>query len=72
MPRVARGELVGAIAMTEPGTGSDVQRVRTHAKKDGDHYVIDGSETFISNGFLADVVLMVVKSAPSQGAKGCP
>lgn len=70
LPRMARGELVGAIAMTEPGTGSDLQGVRTHAKKDGDHYVINGSKTFISNGFLAGVVLVVVKTDTSQGAKG--
>lgn len=68
--RMARGELVGAIAMTEPGTGSDLQGVRTHAKKDGDHYVINGSKTFISNGFLAGLVLVVVKTDTTQGAKG--
>lgn len=70
LPRMARGELVGAIAMTEPGAGSDLQNVRTHAKKDGDHYVINGSKTFISNGLLAGVVLVVVKTDTSQGAKG--
>lgn len=70
LPRMARGELVGAIAMTEPGTGSDLQGIRTHARKDGDHYVINGSKTFISNGFLAGVVLVVVKTDPSQGARG--
>ena len=70
LPRMARGELVGAIAMTEPGTGSDLQNIRTHAKKDGDHYVINGSKTFISNGFLAGVVLVCVKTDTSQGAKG--
>lgn len=70
LPRMARGELIGAIAMTEPGTGSDLQGVRTHAKKDGDHYVINGSKTFISNGYLAGVVLVVVKTDTSQGAKG--
>ena len=48
---MARGELVGAIAMTEPGTGSDLQGVRTRAIRDGDDYVIDGSKTFITNGF---------------------
>lgn len=70
LPRMARGEMVGAIAMTEPGTGSDLQGIRTHAKKDGDHYVINGSKTFISNGFLAGVVLLVVKTDTSLGAKG--
>lgn len=70
LPRMARGELVGAIAMTEPGAGSDLQGVRTQARKDGDHYVINGSKTFISNGLLAGVVLVVVKTDIRQGAKG--
>ncbi len=70
LPRLARGELVGAIAMTEPGAGSDLQGVRTRAVKDGDGYVINGSKTFITNGFLAGVVLVVVKTDPTQGAKG--
>lgn len=70
LPRMARGELVGAIAMTEPGTGSDLQGVLTHARKNGEDYVINGSKTFISNGFLAGVVLVVVKTDTSQGAKG--
>ena len=70
LPRMARGELVGAIAMTEPGAGSDLQGVRTRAdRRDGD-YVINGSKTFITNGFLAGVVLVVVKTDPTQGAKG--
>ncbi|MFC4260836.1 acyl-CoA dehydrogenase family protein [Marinobacter lacisalsi] len=70
LPRMASGELVGAIAMTEPGAGSDLQGVRTHARKDGDEYVINGSKTFITNGYLAGLVLVVVKTDPSQGAKG--
>jgi len=70
LPRMARGEIVGAIAMTEPGAGSDLQGVRTRADKQGDHYVINGSKTFITNGFLAGVVLVVCKTDPSQGAKG--
>ncbi|WP_213957711.1 acyl-CoA dehydrogenase family protein [Variovorax sp. dw_954] len=70
LPRMARGELVGAIAMTEPGAGSDLQGVRTRAERDGDDYVINGSKTFITNGFLAGVVLVVVKTDPKQGAKG--
>lgn len=70
LPRLARGELVGAIAMTEPGAGSDLQGVRTRAVKDGQGYVINGSKTFITNGFLAGVVLVVVKTDPTQGAKG--
>jgi acyl-CoA dehydrogenase len=70
LPRMATGELVGAIAMTEPGTGSDLQGIRTRAERSGDGYVIKGSKTFISNGFLAGVVLVVAKTDPSQGAKG--
>ncbi|MEJ8851820.1 acyl-CoA dehydrogenase family protein [Variovorax rhizosphaerae] len=70
LPRMARGELVGAIAMTEPGAGSDLQGVRTRAERDGDDYVINGSKTFITNGFLAGVVLVVAKTDPKQGAKG--
>lgn len=70
LPRMARGELVGAIAMTEPGAGSDLQGIRTRAEKQGDGYVINGAKTFISNGFLAGVVLVVVKTDPTQRAKG--
>jgi acyl-CoA dehydrogenase len=70
LPRMARGELVGAIAMTEPGAGSDLQGIRTRAEKHGDGYVINGAKTFISNGFLAGVVLVVVKTDPAQRAKG--
>lgn len=70
LPRMARGEIVGAIAMTEPGTGSDLQGIRTRAQRVGDHYVLNGSKTFISNGFLAGVVLVVCKTDPGQGASG--
>jgi acyl-CoA dehydrogenase len=70
LPRMARGELVGAIAMTEPGAGSDLQSVRTRAVRDGNDYVIDGSKTFITNGLLAGIVLVVAKTDPSQGARG--
>jgi acyl-CoA dehydrogenase len=70
LPRLASGELVGAIAMTEPGAGSDLQGVRTRAEKRGDYYVLNGSKTFISNGFLAGLVLVVAKTDPTQGAKG--
>jgi acyl-CoA dehydrogenase len=70
LPRLARGELVGALAMTEPGAGSDVQAVRTRAQRDGDHYVINGAKTFITNGFLAGLVLVVCKTDPTQGARG--
>lgn len=70
LPRLASGELVGAIAMTEPGAGSDLQGIRTHAKRQGDHYLLNGSKTFISNGFLAGLVLVVAKTDPAAGAKG--
>ncbi|MEP7295557.1 MAG: acyl-CoA dehydrogenase family protein [Burkholderiales bacterium] len=74
LPRMASGELVGAIAMTEPGAGSDLQGVRTRADKrsdaGGDHYLINGSKTFITNGFLAGLVLVVCKTDTSQGARG--
>jgi acyl-CoA dehydrogenase len=70
LPRMARGELVGAIAMTEPGAGSDLQGVRTKAVKDGDDYVINGSKIFITNGYLAEIMIVVAKTDPSQGAKG--
>jgi acyl-CoA dehydrogenase len=70
LPRMARGELVGAIAMTEPGAGSDLQGVRARAARDGDDYVIDGSKTFITNGLLAGIVLVVAKTDSNQGARG--
>jgi len=70
LPKMASGEMVCAIAMTEPGTGSDLQNVKTTAKKDGDHYVINGAKTFISNGQLADLVILVTKTDTTQGAKG--
>ncbi|AOK30997.1 acyl-CoA dehydrogenase family protein [Burkholderia singularis] len=70
LPRMASGELVGAIAMTEPGAGSDLQAVRTRAERCGDVYVINGSKTFITNGLLAGVVLVVAKTDPAQAARG--
>ncbi|MBL8533955.1 MAG: acyl-CoA dehydrogenase family protein [Betaproteobacteria bacterium] len=70
LPLLARGEMVGAIAMTEPGAGSDLQGIRTRARRSGDEYVINGSKTFITNGYLAGVILLVVKTDPEQGAKG--
>jgi acyl-CoA dehydrogenase len=70
LPRLCSGELVGAIAMTEPGGGSDLQAIRTRAVPDGDDYVVTGSKTFITNGFLAGLVLLAVKTDPAQGASG--
>ena len=70
LPKLISGQAVGAIAMTEPGAGSDLQGIRTSAKKDGDDFVINGSKTFISNGQHADVVIVVTKTDPAAGAKG--
>jgi acyl-CoA dehydrogenase len=70
LPRLATGELVGAIAMTEPGTGSDLQGVRASARKSGNGYVLNGSKTFITNGQHANLVIVVAKTDPKQGAKG--
>jgi len=70
LPKMVSGEAVGAIAMTEPGAGSDLQGVRTTARRDGDHYVINGSKTYITNGQNADIILTVCKTDPSAGAKG--
>ncbi len=70
LPKMARGEMVGAIAMSEPGAGSDLKSVKTRAVREGGHYVINGSKTFISNGLLADLICVVVKTDPDKGAKG--
>jgi alkylation response protein AidB-like acyl-CoA dehydrogenase len=70
LPKLATGELVGAVAMTEPGTGSDLQSVKTKAIKDGEHYVVDGSKTFITNGYHANLVITVVKTDPENAAAG--
>ncbi len=70
LPKLASGEMIGAIAMTEPGAGSDLQSVRTSAKKDGNHYVISGQKTYITNGILADLVIVVCKTDLAAGAKG--
>ena len=71
LPPMARGELVAAIAMTEPGAGSDLQGIKTTARREGDHYVIDGSKTFITNGWHAGLVCLAVKTDPkAPGPKG--
>jgi alkylation response protein AidB-like acyl-CoA dehydrogenase len=70
LPPMISGELVTAIAMTEPGAGSDLQGVRTTARRDGDDYVINGAKTFITNGQTADLVIVVAKTDPDRGAKG--
>jgi alkylation response protein AidB-like acyl-CoA dehydrogenase len=69
-PRLASGDLIAAIAMTEPGAGSDLQGIRTTAVDKGDHYVLNGSKTFISNGILADLVVVVARTDPEAGHKG--
>lgn len=70
LPKMASGETVGAIAMTEPNTGSDLQNVRTTAIRDGDDYLINGSKTYITNGQHAGLVVVVAKTDPSEGARG--
>lgn len=71
LPRMARGELVGAIAITEPGAGSDMQGIQTTARRDGDHYVIKGSKAFVTNGWHASVICVAVKTDPkAAGVKG--
>jgi acyl-CoA dehydrogenase len=70
LPRMASGELVTAIAMTEPGAGSDLQGIKTTARMVGNEYVINGSKTFITNGQTANLIIVVAKTDPSQGARG--
>lgn len=70
LPKMARGEMVAAIAMSEPGAGSDLKSIKCRAVRDGDHYVINGSKTFITNGYHADLILVVTKTDPEKGAKG--
>lgn len=70
LPAMASGEMIGAIAMTEPAAGSDLQGIKTTATLKGDHYVLNGSKTFITNGFHADLVIVVAKTNPAAGAKG--
>jgi acyl-CoA dehydrogenase len=70
LPKMASGEMVAAIAMSEPGAGSDLKSIKARALRDGDHYVLNGSKTFITNGFLADLILVVCKTDPDKGAKG--
>ncbi len=70
LPQLASGAMVGAIAMSEPAAGSDLQGVRTRAEKDGSGYVINGSKIFISNGYLADLIVVVARTDASAGARG--
>ncbi|MFI1971194.1 acyl-CoA dehydrogenase [Streptomyces cinnamoneus] len=70
LPGFCTGETITAIAMTEPGAGSDLQGIRTTAEDRGDHWLLNGSKTFISNGILADLVIVVAKTTPEGGARG--
>jgi alkylation response protein AidB-like acyl-CoA dehydrogenase len=70
LPKMASGEMIGAIAMSEPGAGSDLQGVKTTALRTGAKYVINGSKTFITNGWNCDLVIVVAKTDPTKGAKG--
>ncbi|MEU4301432.1 acyl-CoA dehydrogenase family protein [Kitasatospora aureofaciens] len=70
LPGFCSGELITAIAMTEPGTGSDLQGIRTQAVDRGDHFLLNGAKTFISNGILADLVIVVARTTPEGGAHG--
>jgi alkylation response protein AidB-like acyl-CoA dehydrogenase len=67
---IASGELITALAMTEPGIGSDLAGMSTSARRDGDHYVVNGSKTFITNGINADLVILAVKTDPSERHRG--
>lgn len=70
LPKMATGELIGAIGMTEPGTGSDLQSIRTRAVRDGDEYVINGAKTFITNGTHADLIVLATRTSDEPGGKG--
>ncbi|MCA0327356.1 MAG: acyl-CoA dehydrogenase family protein [Proteobacteria bacterium] len=70
LPAMVRGERIAAIAMTEPGTGSDVAAIRTQARREGEHYVLSGQKTFITNGHNADVIVVACKTEPELGARG--
>src|SRR5690606_7164656 len=70
LPKLVSGERGTAIALTEPGTGSDREGAKTTTRLHGDEYVINGSKTFITNGWLADLVIVVAKTDPKAGAKG--
>ncbi|MFI5909332.1 acyl-CoA dehydrogenase family protein [Dactylosporangium sp. NPDC051541] len=69
VPALCSGERIGAIAMTEPGTGSDLQGIRTTARRDGDDWVLDGAKTFITNGILGDLVIVVARTDPDPAAR---
>ncbi len=70
LPPMATGECIGAIAMTEPGAGSDLQGIRTTAVRDGEHWVLNGAKTFITNGIHSDLVIVVTRTDPDAGSHG--
>ncbi|HEX3611526.1 MAG TPA: acyl-CoA dehydrogenase family protein [Sporichthyaceae bacterium] len=70
LPAFAKGELLGALAMTEPGAGSDLRGIRTSARRDGDHWVLNGQKTFISSGIMADLVVVAARTDPEAGSRG--
>lgn len=70
LPKMASGEWIAAIAMSEPAAGSDLRGIKTRARRDGDAYIVNGSKTFITNGHMADLVCLVVKTDPAAGSKG--
>lgn len=70
LPRLASGEMIAGMAMTEPSGGTDLQNARTRATRQGDHYVINGAKTFITNGSTADILILVAKTNPAEKAKG--
>jgi alkylation response protein AidB-like acyl-CoA dehydrogenase len=70
LPGFCSGEIITAIAMTEPGAGSDLQGIKTHARRDGDDWVLNGSKTFITNGILSDLVIVVARTDPDAGSRG--
>jgi len=70
LPKMAAGEVISAIAMSEPGAGCDLQAIKTTAIKDGKNYIVNGSKTFITNGYMSDLVVVVVKTDPKAEAKG--
>ena len=70
LPKLVSGETIAAVAMSEPGAGSDLQNIQTRAVRDGNHFVINGQKVFISNGQIADLVVLACKTDPKEGAKG--
>lgn len=70
LPKMASGECIAALGLSEPGAGSDLKAIKTSAVREGDHYVINGQKTYISNGQLADIVILACKTDPSAGARG--